>query len=293
MKSKSHLIAELLIDATENVLIKGVESWMSKKHPESKLNYKVGSGKKTYHTRTGENSSLIVYGKKMIESKLESRKKCANWRTGREILSRRYFNGELTIQTILCAVVMHESAHYFQNLAGKRARRSVHNSYFYKILDRMHFNGAAKKVYDYLNQHELFRELEFENCDESSIESSTPDFNSKDIKVGDAFYFQTSCGKELIEIAVKVNPKKVKGIDYTVPYPLITKIQPDLSKINPDLLPKKSKFNSNNIKSGDIIFFRNRKGMLIQDTVIKVIPKHVQCRLFGVPYKIIEKVTSF
>jgi hypothetical protein len=290
MKSKSHLIAELLIDATENVLMKDFEDWMNEKHPNKKLTYKIGSGKKTYHRKLSETKSVIVYGKKMIESKLISYRNCAMWLTGKEILARNYFNSELTIQTSLCSVIVHEVAHYFQVIAGHRDYGSVHNEHFYRILDKMHASGASQKVYDYLNQHQLFRELDFEQKDESSSDIAIPVFSKSDFKIGYVFYFKDSSGNEIVEIVRKVNSKRLQGVHYSVPYPMITKVETDSSKVNPELLPKLPKFNNKNIKKGDVISFKSSNGRILEDTVIKANPKKVLCLRYTVPYSIITEV---
>lgn len=287
MKSKSHLIAELLIDATENVLMKSVEDWMNKKHPNKKLTYKIGSGKRTYHRKISDNKSIIVYGKKMIESKLSSYKNCSNWLTSKEIISRNYFNKEITIQNVLCAVIMHETAHYFQVIAGYRDIGSVHNEHFYRILDKMYASGATQKVYDYLNKHQLFRNLEFEKKYENLEELNIIIFSKNDIKEGNVISFKSIDGSIIKSIVIKANLKKIKCVNYTVPYSIVTQVEEYKPNTEHDLLKKPPIYNSKNIKKGDLIYFKNRNGEIINDTVMSVTLKLVKCMRYAVPYHLI------
>lgn len=291
--TKSHLIANLLIDATENVLMKNIETWMKANHPLKKLTYRVGSGKRTYHKKINNNNNIIVYGKKMIESKLKSQKSCEKWLTGKEILSRNYFNGKITIQTSLCATIIHEFAHFIQNIKGYRSYGSVHNEHFYKILDNMHKDGVAQKVYDYVIKNQMFKELKFnQNEDVISSNTHTSAFSKDDFKVNDVFYFKSSNGKDILDIVVKANPKRLLGINYSVPYSIITKVESDLSKVNSDLLPKPPQFNSANIKKGDVISFKSKKGEILHDTVIKANSEKAKCFTYMVPYGLILKKIS-
>jgi hypothetical protein len=250
-------IALLLIDATKNCLISGVKDWLVHNHPQSKLTFRVGTGKRTYcSSKRSSKDAKITYGVKMIESCLYSERKSSGWTHGKEILKRGYFEKKITPQTILTAVLIHETAHYFQMLANKVYDGSIHNEEFYEILDRMHFRGTAQKVYDYLMEDESFKNLKFE-----VVESYKNEFCKNDFIKGDYFYFKSKNKGIVLDVVLKANPKKIITPTRTLSYSLVTEKIDDISAFDSSTLPVLPKFNNKNVCIGDkiLVDFDNKQ----------------------------------
>ena len=101
---------------------------------------KIGSGGRTYHTlkRTnGKYTHIVTYGKKMVLDKYD-KERAKNWTTGKEIVSRKYFNGDMTFLNLIAHTILHEMSHALQVIAGDRHYGSVHNPEFYKWLTLLH-----------------------------------------------------------------------------------------------------------------------------------------------------------
>lgn len=284
----SRIIANLMVQATNDILLKKNQEWLKIKHPKKSLTCVIGSGKKTYHIQTSTNSHKITYGIKMIENKIGSFKDASRWTTGKEIVNRKYFDGDLTIQKVLAHTVCHEYAHFIQVLGEYREYRSVHNDKFYEILDRIHKSGAANLVLDYLNEFSDFSELKFK--DNSKIES--PKYIKSDINKGDVISFKSRDGKIIKTRVLKLNPKKVKCVNYLVPYNLIILVEKYMPNTEHDKLPKPPIFSSINIKKGDVISFKSRSGEIIKDTVVVPTLRLANCRKYRVPYHLIKEVNS-
>lgn len=121
----------------------------------------VGSGRRTYHQKKNSNQHIIVFGKKMISSKLKSITDASKWLTFQENKKYNFFNGEITVLTLLSSVVIHEFGHYLQTVRGHRLYRSVHNAEFYKILNELHDSGFGERVLDYLKNDIRTSDLKF------------------------------------------------------------------------------------------------------------------------------------
>lgn len=277
-------IANLLIMASENILLKDIQPWLDKKHPHNKLGFRVGSGQKTYHRKLAENKHLITFGVKMILSKLESQLTASGWTTGREILSRNYFNSEVTPQTSLASVVLHEFAHYIQTINGQRHYGSVHNEHFYKILDRMHESGSANKVLNYLNSFPEFSSLVFFNDDKLNNEN----IDFKNVKENDIVFFKLKGNDEVItDFFVKSTKNKVFCLNYIISKRLVIKISKNKKDYTGNCsLPKTS---YNKIKKGNVVYFYY-KGKLLSDTVKSKSNLLVHCFRHSIPFKLIEKI---
>lgn len=144
-----HAIAELLCEATEQVLWRELQPWLAERGDSHRLQCRVGSGEATYYRMLGDRRHLLNYGRKMVASKFNAGI-AAQWRTGREILRRSYFDGELTLPGVLSHTCCHEFAHVIQGINGWIRYGSIHNREFYRILDRIHQSGSAHTVYDYV-----------------------------------------------------------------------------------------------------------------------------------------------
>ena len=179
-----NVIANLLVSATQRGLLKRVETWLERNHPNAKLKVRVGRGQATQVSFTeGEDDYTLTYGVKMIQSKFTSYAQCSAWTTGKEILKRGYFNGKLTVKHALVHTVIHEFGHFIQILGGYVQAGSIHNDKFYEILDRMHKSGAAMEVLDFLNSYDEFKELVFEDGSTEML------FHQGNVAVGDRVVF--------------------------------------------------------------------------------------------------------
>lgn len=135
--------------------------WAKRRIPTVSLKIRAGTGKATYLAHPviqGSSKSkrpfecTLTYGVKMIESKCKSNE-ALGWLSAREIVSRNYYQGEVSLLNLLSHTIIHEFGHFIQCLMGERTDNSVHNDAFYAILDRAHSRGHGEKVRQAL--HEL------------------------------------------------------------------------------------------------------------------------------------------
>lgn len=150
-KGRCQAVAHLLCVATEQVLWAHVQPWLAKQPVRHQLYCRVGRGEATYYRNTGSNEHTLTYGWKMVASKYDAAV-AAQWRTGGEILKRGYFGGELDLPALLAHTCCHEFAHLIQSIKGWIFRGSIHNSEFYRILDRIHSAGTAHLVLDFIER---------------------------------------------------------------------------------------------------------------------------------------------
>lgn len=150
-KAQCQRIARLLCQASEQVLWEYSRTWLEAQPGQHRLHCRVGHGEATYYRTAGINDHILTYGWKMVASKRDE-KAARRWRTGREIVSRGYFGGDITLPALLAHTCCHEFAHLVQSIRGWIARGSIHNAQFYRVLDRIHASGAADRVLDYLLQ---------------------------------------------------------------------------------------------------------------------------------------------
>lgn len=221
--NKNKYVANLLVDASQEIIMKPRIEWLNHHHPNKELIFRVGSGKRTYHQQKNGRLHSITFGSKMVESKLESLHKCSRWTTGKEILERNYFNGVLTVQNALAHTVLHEIGHFFQCINGGRDFGSVHNEYFYKVLDKMHNSESPNLLVNYLNEDSIFRNLDFENVHEEPERK----YNNKSVFFGDKVAVN---GRNGITIYTVVEKKRTRfigtnemNVRYSIPFSAIIK----------------------------------------------------------------------
>jgi hypothetical protein len=149
-KPRAVLVAGLMGTATREVLWKRYAEQITRRGP-ARLVTRVAAGKATNHRRKpGADLHVISYGWKMVQDKAADHARASAWLSAREIRSRSFFGGELTVLRVLAHTVCHEFAHLRQSVAGERSYRSVHNRAFYRLLDEIHADGAAELVLDHL-----------------------------------------------------------------------------------------------------------------------------------------------
>lgn len=280
-------LANLLVNVTKDVVFDDVKDWVYKKNPNLLFISRVGTGKKTYHRKLNSNTHLIIYGKKMIADKMHSIKRSSLWLTGKEIINRNYFDGKITPQNVLVAVVLHEFAHFIQVLNNEREYKSVHNEYFYKVLDRMHNSEIKNKVFDYLNKYEIFKNLSFINNDEDNIEFNK--YKKSEINENDIIFFKNSKNQIVNDIVLKINKDTVNCVLHKVPISLIQRKETDINYLDEHIRDRIPKFNKKNVKIGDYFYFMNGN-KVIKDEVIKVNPTRVVGKKYSVPYFLIYEL---
>lgn len=144
-------IAKLLCDATEEVLWVRGAGGLAADPGRHQVHCRVGAGEATYYRDLGANRHLINYGLKMVASK-HNPEIAAQWRTGREILGRGYFDGKLSLSGLLAHTCCHEFSHAVQSINGWIRRGSIHNQQFYHIVDSIHHSGLALEVRSFIEQ---------------------------------------------------------------------------------------------------------------------------------------------
>ena len=145
-------LAQTLCDTTELILLPIVPGWISrngllegKTRHQPRPVIRVGGGRATHHRfdlKSGEH--CITFGVKMVADKLEPQH-CSRWLSTREIQERGYFKRQVSVANLLAHTGCHEFAHFLQTISGGRRRGSVHNTYFYRILDELHESGVADR----------------------------------------------------------------------------------------------------------------------------------------------------
>ncbi len=147
-------IARLMCTTTEQVLW---DHYRHQLHPKADLACRAGSGRATYHRfHHRERCHQITYGVRMVAAKQDP-VTAAGWLSTREIRSRGYFGGTVSVLNLLAHTCTHEFAHLLQQHDGKRYHGSVHNRHFYELLDQLNDNGMAESVRRHLGRsaHEL------------------------------------------------------------------------------------------------------------------------------------------
>ncbi|GAA3949787.1 hypothetical protein [Allohahella marinimesophila] len=135
-----------------------------------------GVGRATYHRfDSASRRHLIVFGQKMIVDKWQSvvngTGALERWLTVREIRRRGYFDGLVSLESVLLQTCLHEFAHLLQTVDRKRRYGSVHNEAFYTHLQRLHdtvdLNLARSQLRELLPQ-----QLVGAPCFQQSIEKA-------------------------------------------------------------------------------------------------------------------------
>ena len=157
-------IASLLIDTAQAIITEHDPHTIAQ-HP---LIFRVGSGKATYFKASRQSRwslremRVITIGAGMVVDKAISREHASRWRTGKEILGRAYWQGELTLQSVLAHTILHEYAHYLQHIRGLRRHGSVHDAGFYHCLDALYATQLPQYLMQALNADAEFAQLRFE-----------------------------------------------------------------------------------------------------------------------------------
>lgn len=220
-----HAIAELLCEATEQVLWREVQPWLAERGESHRLQCRVGSGEATYYRMLGDRRHLLNYGRKMVASKFNSAM-AAQWRTGREILRRSYFDGELTLAGVLSHTCCHEFAHVIQGINGWIRYGSIHNREFYRILDRIHHSGSAQTVYSYVAEGAAQRGLALDFIDDGQ---PSPVSAVASFRPGELVSFEYR-GRSVLGEVLRVNRKTVNV------KPVMPPMAADYFRISPQLL---------------------------------------------------------
>lgn len=187
-------IAQTMCDLTREILWEPRRQWALRRRPDGELILRVGRGKATCvkHRRNGTGPLMLTFGVKMIASKTDPRMLC-RWRSGKEILERGYFGGELTLLNVLAHTVVHEFGHVVQVLMGVREPGSSHSPEFYQILDKAHRNGHADRIRDCLHNACLQRGIDLASISYSS-DVPSPTTGSgvamDNLSVGDTVYLR-------------------------------------------------------------------------------------------------------
>jgi hypothetical protein len=163
----------------------------------------------------------------MIQQKVSDCEKAKEWRTGKEIMSRGYFNGDVSIKNTLVHVIMHEFAHHIQTMENKRLKGSVHNDGFYEILDRFYRDGEHEKVMNYLEQFPEFSELKYEKGEGNGKKRFVLEFNKNTVNKGQIVTFKKNKSRDstINGFVIKTNLQSATVISdnqqYSVPYCII------------------------------------------------------------------------
>ncbi|HTN34152.1 MAG TPA: hypothetical protein VL091_09135 [Marinobacter sp.] len=224
-KPHSYALGNLMCTVTEQVLWHPVSHSVRGKLPGSSLACRVGSGQATYHRFDPRiTQHQITYGVRMIDAK-QRPDTAAGWLSGREIRKRGYFKGELSPLNLLAHTCCHEFAHLVQHCAGQRLRGSVHNRYFYNILDELHENGEANAV-----RNALLQQASEDNILLSATPFEFPELHHQKARwqIGEAVSFEAS-QRELFGEIVRVNRNtctvdgvgKSRGVRYRVPLQML------------------------------------------------------------------------
>lgn len=183
MNSKD--IAAVMVECVNDILFPHFykeETSHSYKHT---LIAKIGYGARTYHQKKNRNEHIIVFGKKLIESKLKSINHASIWITFNEIQKYKFFNGEISLKNLLVATVIHEFGHYIQTVRGHRLPGSVHNKEFYNILIELYQDGFGEILLDYFNNDIRTCDIEFQSKED--IIDRTVGISHSDLFIGAEF----------------------------------------------------------------------------------------------------------
>lgn len=141
-------IARSLCTSITDVLLPATDTWFRRAPPVDTLHVRVGRGRATYCERQRD-SYTITFGVRMVTEKCEPAL-AAQWLTAHEMQRRGYCAGQPNIGELLAHTACHEFAHLVQQSNGWLRRGSVHNRFFYELLDRLHESGMARAVLAHL-----------------------------------------------------------------------------------------------------------------------------------------------
>lgn len=248
---------------------------------------RVGSGRKTYHTRTpvnNEYSHLITYGCKAVDEKRDLTR-ANGYLTGREIQERGYFNGDLTYPNMIAHTVIHETAHAIQTIVGKRLRNSVHNKHFYALLTELS-DACDEEVLNELTCRALKYglPLEFDPDTYDASSDGKPMLSQPELKVGAVVSFKTRNGSRNLGVISRPGKSKTdmdvyrgeyQGQNVAVPNHLIQSLEPDDPQPNPETdIPKRIAW-----KEGGLCHFEDEMGRYYGGHIVKANPKNCKIKV--------------
>jgi len=178
--------------------------------PQPHVELRAGSGARTCYSRHIPRGSRtmkhsITFGQKMVESK-RCKQKSAGWTTGKEILNRKYYNGELSFPHLMAHTVLHEVAHYHCIALNGRDRGEVHTPEFYDSLSLLHAH-CGKEALAMLMSECAKKGI---SLDFSSSLSDQPLLTASSFEKGKTYAFESKGRLNLIQ-ALRVNSKTVGG----------------------------------------------------------------------------------
>ena len=187
MSHDSQIIAQLMCDITRDLVWPHVQA-ITKSHGHvmsGQLSARVGSGQKTYHQLSpvnGRYTHKIIYGKKMVEQKKDyAFSKIAL--SGREIINKNFYKGDLTYPNLIGHTVLHESGHAIQTVIEKRFANEVHNKHFYAVLEQLHEACGLDTVRELESRAQRMGvSLEFDHTSYDLDEHGQKKFKSLDIE---------------------------------------------------------------------------------------------------------------
>lgn len=226
MSDKYQQIAAILCELTTDLLKESKLESEKVSLLNISLNTRVGSGLATYCKSDRRNKEYtITYGRKMIKSKF-NQNELPHWLTYREILKYNFFNSDVSIVNVFTHTVCHEFSHLIQQESGCYLRGSVHNAYYYKILNRFYESGIADQIKAQL----------IEACKKNGLSLESEFFelkkdNGEVFYINDAISFTHKCKVHNANV-VKINKKTVivnvkslfKTTQWKIPKKLATKI---------------------------------------------------------------------
>lgn len=289
MSRESKIIAQIMCDITRDVV------WdHAKRVAENnggflvdQLVTRVGSGKKTYHTRKPVNntySHVITYGAKAVQDKTDFFR-ANGYFTGREIQERNYFNGEITYPNLIAHTIIHETAHAIQAVVGKRYANSVHNKHFYALLRELS-NACDQEVLFELNTRtsKYGLSMDFDPNTYDVSEAGNPTLSRPKLQVGALISFKNRQGARSLGVIDRVGRSKsdvevyqgeYKGNNVSVPNNWIRGLEPDDPRPDPKtVLRKKIDW-----KVGDPCHLEDGEGRYIGGYIVKANPKNCKVKV--------------
>ena len=220
-------LGRLMCEVTQTILWQPAASWVQERAHGSTLACRVGSGQATYHRFDPQRKQhQITYGLRMIQAKQQP-DTATGWLSAREIHKRGYFEGELSTLNLLAHTCCHEFAHLLQHSAGHRYRGSVHNRYFYNILDDLHESGRSEAAREALAKQASEYQIALSN---EPFQLAEPALQPSLWQIKDAVTFSSGTREFRGEI-IRVNRKtctvngtgRFRGQRYRVPMSMLRK----------------------------------------------------------------------
>lgn len=226
-KTQAQNLGRLMCEVTQTILWQPAASSVQQRASGSTLACRVGSGQATYHRFDPQRKQhQITYGLRMIQAKQQP-DTASGWLSAREIHKRGYFEGELSTLNLLAHTCCHEFAHLLQHSAGHRYRGSVHNRYFYNILDDLHESGHSEAAREALAKQACEYQIPLSN---EPFQLTEPALQPSLWQIDDAVAFSSGTREFRGEI-IRVNRKtctvngtgRFRGQRYRVPMSMLRK----------------------------------------------------------------------